>query len=512
MEISTHHFQDRLTEEIVARSKVADRWFLIGFLIHIPISILFSIQFGTQVTTLITGSFAFLIALGSYYLFLGQRKLRIINSCLIMLWSAIFIQAQLGQIEMHFHVFSGLALLLIYEDWIVFLTGGAFIAVHHALFNFLQSQELKIGEVPIQIFNYGCGWDIVAVHAFFVVLECFALGYLAIVFRSRLENQLKSIIKTEETSDHLRQLVEEAQKKSDAFASSHEELRSSSNEWKDKNLLQSHSLEMIEESIIKNSEQSHQLFAIGTEQSEGTKNLLAVSDNFLNKINLFRNAANKARDNMIHALDHADSSEKGMKEIVQSFGGLNQYSLEMDKILKVIKDIAERVNLLALNASIEAARAGDAGQGFSVVAQEVSKLSDSTKSALRDIGLLVSAMIQEIQKSESNSVTIAKIHHGFTEQVKAAGFSLESVEVTLHEAESDQKNFQDQISKVAKHSEDVKYSAETQESVVLKVNEALGKLKSSVHESNELAEKITELVSSTEQGFDELNSIIKNIK
>lgn len=429
-----------------------------------------------------------------------------------MLWSAILIQAQVGRIEMHFHVFSGLALLLIYEDWIVFLTGGAFIAVHHALFNFLQSKEIQIAGIPIQIFNYGCGWDIVAVHAFFVIVECLALGYLAIVFRSRLANQLKSIIKTEETSDHLRKLVEEAQKKSETFAESHEKLRASSGQWKDKNLLQSYSLEMIEESIIKNSEQSHQIFSIGTEQSEGTKSLLTASGNFLKKINLFRDATNEARTNMSHALNHADSSEKGMKEIVQSFGGLNQYSLEMDKILKVIRDIAERVNLLALNASIEAARAGDAGQGFSVVAHEVSKLSDSTKSALRDIGLLVSAMIKEIQKSELNSVEIAKIHHQFTDQVKAAGISLESVEETLQEAQTDQKDFQDQIFKVAKNSEDVKSSAEVQESVVMKVNEALGKLKSSVSESTELADKITKLVGATEQGFDELNAIIKNIK
>lgn len=62
---------------------------------------------------------------------------------------------------------------------------------------------------------------------------------------------------------------------------------------------------------------------------------------------------------------------------------------EIGKTLDIINEIAESINLLALNASIEAARAGDAGRGFAVVAQEVGHLADNTKESLLKVGEVV---------------------------------------------------------------------------------------------------------------------------
>ncbi|TGN18889.1 methyl-accepting chemotaxis protein [Leptospira idonii] len=504
-------FHKRLEQEIKERSLNADRWFLIAFFIHIPVSILFSLPYGTYIPTLISGLFAFSLGFLSYLLFRGQRKLRIINGCLIMLWSAILIQAQLGRIEMHFHVFSGLALLLIYEDWLVFLSGGLFIAVHHALFNYFQQIELSVAGYPIEVFNYGCGWDIVGIHAFFVIVECLALGYLAIVFHKRLESQILSLTKSEEISDHLRTLIGEAKQKSEDFQSVYQILIRSSEEWAEKNSIQNNSLNAIAASIQENSSQSDRILSMGKGQSEATHDLLSISNLFVNRLNQFRNVAKQARGNMLSAISQADYSEKGIDALVASFHGLNLYSQDMDRFLKVIKDIAERVNLLALNAAIEAARAGDAGQGFSVVAQEVSKLADSTKAALKEIGNIVAAMIAEIQKSEEKSKEISKINGDFTGMVKLAGHSLESVERTLTDAESDQKQFQDQILKVAENSDVVVVSAEEQHSIVSQINNELLELKISVAESNQLAEKITSIVNDTDKGFKELNQIVHEI-
>lgn len=74
---------------------------------------------------------------------------------------------------------------------------------------------------------------------------------------------------------------------------------------------------------------------------------------------------------------------------------------EIDQTLKIISDIAESINLLALNASIEAARAGEAGKGFAVVAEEVGKLADNTKDSLKDINDVVG-------KVESGTAVVAK--------------------------------------------------------------------------------------------------------
>jgi methyl-accepting chemotaxis protein len=501
----------KIQGEIELRGKKADKWFLLVFCAHVPIALAFSYPYGMFLPTLLASVFAIIIAGVSYMLFRGDRRLRIINSCLIMLWSAIFIQAQLGRIEMHFHVFSGIALLLIYEDWLIFMTGGAFIAVHHALFNLLQQLEIKISGVPIQIFNYGCGWDIVALHAFFVVVECGALGYLAYIFAIRLRTQITNAHETEEVLKSLRSLASNAKVRSDDFQSSNLQLIMTTDDWKDKNQFQLHSLTKIESNIVENANKANLVLTAGDEQRATTSDLLELSEGFLGKVNQFNDATKVAIRNMNFAIAEADRSEKGVLALVESLTGLNAQSIQLDKILKVIKEIAERVNLLALNASIEAARAGDAGQGFSVVAQEVSKLADSTKVALREISSIVTAMTTEITKGSLSSKEIASINDVFTTKVKEAGHSLESIGGAIEEASRDQKKMQLQIDRVAGQSVEIVNSAKDQEGIVHMIGSELIQLKASIDGSNLLADKIVTLIDGTEKSFQELNLFIREI-
>lgn len=90
------------------------------------------------------------------------------------------------------------------------------------------------------------------------------------------------------------------------------------------------------------------------------------------------------------------------KRINKAVLNLNSKTLEIESILKTIKNIAEQTNLLALNASIEAARAGEAGRGFAVVAGEIRKLAENTSNSTVNI----KDIIDEIREESQNTVKI----------------------------------------------------------------------------------------------------------
>ncbi|MER1988055.1 MAG: methyl-accepting chemotaxis protein, partial [Solibacillus sp.] len=90
-----------------------------------------------------------------------------------------------------------------------------------------------------------------------------------------------------------------------------------------------------------------------------------------------------------------------VEETADSLTLLASRTTEIVNILKLVQDISDQTNLLALNAAIEAARAGEAGKGFAVVADEVKKLSEQTKQSVSDI----SRIAAEIENDTTTTVS-----------------------------------------------------------------------------------------------------------
>jgi methyl-accepting chemotaxis protein len=144
-------------------------------------------------------------------------------------------------------------------------------------------------------------------------------------------------------------------------------------------------------------------------------------------------AAREGRDQVVKTVDAIQTMTHDVQNTAQMIEGLATQGRDIGKVLDVIRAIAEQTNLLALNAAIEAARAGEAGRGFAVVADEVRALAHRTAQSTQEIEKMVAGIqngtgeaVSSMQQSNQRTQTTL-------EMARAAGVALEQITQSIHQ-------------------------------------------------------------------------------
>jgi methyl-accepting chemotaxis protein len=321
----------------------------------------------------------------------GALGTRLFLAASLMTFAALQIHQAHGVTELHFGVFVLMSFLLAYRDWRPIACAAAVIAVHHVLFNYLQFAGLGV-----YCFTQPA-LSTVLTHAAYVVAQAGLLIYLARHMKADAQ-----------TGGELALLGEGLSHEAGKFDLRHTQMAlegASSRAFKGTLDAIHHALREITRTTERMASSSEHI-AAGNEtlleqistQADGLKATNAAVAQIAQRIRESADQAASANALSRQTSTVAQQGGAAVGEVVSTMGEIDTAVHRMGDMIATIEGIAFQTNILALNASVEAARAGNEGRGFAVVADEVRTLAQRSASAAREIRQLIADSLHQVER------------------------------------------------------------------------------------------------------------------
>ncbi|WP_026972526.1 methyl-accepting chemotaxis protein [Aliagarivorans marinus] len=423
----------------------ADKFVYYILLAHFPVvGLLIPIGYGSFGFALIMSLVITIIASLAYFNYRGTRIASCCNAMLLMLYSAVMIQAQLGASEMHFHIFVALAFLLIYKDWMPIVAAAGFIAVHHLLFTGLQLGGASMGEVPLVIYNDGCSWGKAMLHAAFVVVESAVLISYAVMMKKDSDVSdavIAAVGRVAEHKDLDVQLTHHQQHPTvlafnqmmATFNSLLVTLKRATGEFHQAFGQVSEQSQETHQVVEAQMQQSELVASAAVELSQSAQNVSANADSAAQSAATVEETVQHGADLVADSVNATHALNQLLNDSEAQVTRLDDNVQEINSVIEVIQSISEQTNLLALNAAIEAARAGELGRGFAVVADEVRALAARTQQSTGEVRTIIENLQSNTRQVVSSMQTGRNHSNESTEKIEAGGNALGTISANVQE-------------------------------------------------------------------------------